>query len=260
MSTSLCPDDELVRKSFRKKHPFSDEFLQVYLFGRRLILSNPKNTLNLELERETVSALMSWIRVSSAALIPRLHGVGTNAYSLGNWKYYISIALRSLKEISKKNLVDVKVSLMALEASMFSVITDGFMKSVFSGALFELWRQMEACSNLNYGRESGLVHSLIASFYLSAPWPLRSYKRARASAETALLMDPCSQRNCYLYGLALFRLKRLSEASEVLKSAFELSATSEDENDLAPLLKGEIRKVFAQCKRDMKQRSSSRLS
>jgi hypothetical protein len=91
---------------------------------------------------------------------------------------------------------------------------------------------------------SGLADIYTAAFFLAAPFPVRSAKRALQAAQAAVLIAPNSRRNNYYAGLAALKTGDKAAAAAFFESALLPTATAESQSelDISELLEKEARR------------------
>eukprot|EP00639_Heterosigma_akashiwo_P005537 CAMPEP_0194568868 /NCGR_PEP_ID=MMETSP0292-20121207/6816_1 /TAXON_ID=39354 /ORGANISM="Heterosigma akashiwo, Strain CCMP2393" /LENGTH=169 /DNA_ID=CAMNT_0039419013 /DNA_START=252 /DNA_END=758 /DNA_ORIENTATION=- len=102
----------------------AEEHFQMYLQGKQLLAERLWPSLDSELEIDTVSALLSWIRVTTHGSIPTVRQTSLDDFQkhLLTWKLYAPDALHMLKPLRKKHPHNEKVLLLYLEASLYDTL------------------------------------------------------------------------------------------------------------------------------------------
>ncbi|CAM9679210.1 unnamed protein product, partial [Ectocarpus sp. 13 AM-2016] len=207
------------------------------------------------LSRSAAGALLSWIRCSTAGngLIVADGGKAATSDTVERrelWGKHAPRVLQLVKESGKEPSSDPELQQIFTEAVMYSVATQGVVEAIVSGKALAFTSAMNVLVKKFPTQDNGVAFIFQGSYYLAAPWPLRSPTKARASYEKAVNVNGRSRRNVYYAGLGRLACGDKRGAAEMFRRAVsddQCENASPTERDIAVSLREQAQRGMDFC-------------
>jgi tetratricopeptide (TPR) repeat protein len=152
-----------------------------------------------------------------------------------------------LAERAKKELDPDPEALVAYaDAYFFANSVKGVLAAATTGSGLKFKGNSKELIKRCEKAESGLGHAYLGAFFLMAPWPLSSAKKAEEHLLSAHRIAPC-RRNAYYLGVMHYRLGRPSKAADYFREAIQGKAFTPSEGDFSEWVLDEAKKALAIC-------------
>ena len=202
--------------------------------------------------RRAADALCRWLRLSTDGNTVTVDGPGDRPAFRALWAEHAPRAVELYRGLGGGGKEDPDALCNLIESVSYASSAKGVARAALGGEAAAFLLEVARLTSAAPAHASGLAHVFAAAFYLAAPFPVRSPRRALAAAERALTASPKSRRNNYYAGLAALHLrwdfKRRGgggEAAAVAQGYLEASlasdatAESEAERDIDGALRRE---------------------
>ncbi|CAM9463503.1 unnamed protein product [Ectocarpus sp. 12 AP-2014] len=207
------------------------------------------------LSRSAAGALLSWIRCSTDGngLIVADGGKAATSDTVERrelWGKHAPRVLQLVKESGEEPSSDPELQQMFTEAVMYSVATQGVVEAIVSGKALAFTSAMNVLVKNFPTQDNGVAFIFQGSYYLAAPWPLRSPTKARASYEKAVNVNGRSRRNVYYAGLGRLACGDKRGAAEMFRRAVsddQCENASPTERDIAVSLREQAQRGLDFC-------------
>lgn len=130
-------------------------------------------------------------------------------------------------------------------AFMFYSSSLGIISAILKGAGSEYKEHARRVVELDERYDDAIGHTLLAGFFLVAPWPLRDTDAARAAYEKAAALAPASASNQYGLGVFFARDGQPELAREHFGRAVAMPCTEHTERLFCTWLKQESQRAIA---------------
>eukprot|EP00611_Tribonema_gayanum_P016639 TRINITY_DN29032_c0_g1_i1.p1 TRINITY_DN29032_c0_g1~~TRINITY_DN29032_c0_g1_i1.p1 ORF type:complete len:279 (-),score=84.33 TRINITY_DN29032_c0_g1_i1:417-1253(-) len=127
------------------------------------------------------------------------------------------------------------------EAIMYKTSSKGIISGIASGNAFAFLNAVEMLVSQYPQQDNGVAFIFQGAYYLAAPWPVKSAKKAIAAFEKALAVAPTSRRNLYYSGVAALAAGDKKRARELFSSAATAPCLSASEEDIGAFMECEAR-------------------
>ncbi|CAM9560481.1 unnamed protein product [Ectocarpus fasciculatus] len=207
------------------------------------------------LSRSAAGALLSWIRCSTAGngLIVADGGKAATSDTAERrelWGEHAPRVLQLVKESGEEPSTDPELQQIFTEAIMYSMATQGVVEAIVSGKALAFTSAMNVLVKKFPTQDNGVAFIFQGSYYLAAPWPLRSTKKALASYEKAVKVNGRSRRNVYYAGLGRLACGDKRGAAEMFRRAVsddQCESASATERDIAVSLREQAQRGLDFC-------------
>jgi hypothetical protein len=206
-----------------------------------------------EVRLRCADSLCRWMRVSTDGNTVTIAGPGDSPERRKLWAAHAPRAVELYRGLldtrSSTGDPDPAVLSNYIECVSYASSAKGIALAALSGDAAVFLSNVGRLQSLCPAHGNGLPYIFTAAFYLAAPFPVRSAKRALAAARAAVAVGPKSRRNLYYAGLAALGTKDRAVASSYFAAALDPSATadSESERDIAAVFERESRRGLEAC-------------
>ena len=155
-----------------------------------------------EAQARAAQALTQIMAVRSNGNLPLVEGLQDTDQNRALWADLGKRALDHARAAEKLQPASADAAALVASSYMFYASSLGIIRSILSGAGDEYKTHAQRLIDLDPKYDDALGASLLASFYLVAPWPVHDRDAALEHFERAEKIAPESVRN--QYGLAVF--------------------------------------------------------
>lgn len=238
--------------------PAADEVDEV---GRRLLLGNRLEDAEAAVEhyqaRVAADPESYAARLGAARALNQLMAIRTN----GNLPLFDGLqdtdAHRAIwADLGARALAHARVALAQRPGSvdaaailatsyMFNAASQGILRSIVAGTASEFRANAQRVIDLDPRYDDAVGHTLMAGFYLVAPWPVGDEQQALKHYQSAERLVPDSVRIQYSLGVYWAREGEPARARTHLESVIEWPCTGNSERLLCDFMKREARRALA---------------
>ena len=207
---------------------------------RKALTLEPENP-NLMLM--TADALNHMMRVKTNGNIICINGkTQDNNENKAVWAKFAPEALKLSEKAVKANPDDRKALLTYAESYLYQSSSFGILKAIFKGAADQYKKNANALIIKFPKADDALGEIYLGCFYVVAPWPMSSRKKARKHFENALKLAPESIRSHYYVGLQAFIDNEYKTAKKEFDFVIDNPCTRNSEYDYCGFMKKEAEK------------------
>uniref|UniRef100_A0A0G4HI70 Uncharacterized protein n=1 Tax=Chromera velia CCMP2878 TaxID=1169474 RepID=A0A0G4HI70_9ALVE len=140
------------------------------------------------------------------------------------------LARECLEEDGKEK--DPERLALLVEAGTYAVSGKGLARAALGGGLSELQKANKVLREVAPSFDNGVGHIFAGNFYVTTPWPLRSFKKGRERFDLALKVAPSSGRNLYFAGLGALLDGSPAEAAKLFQAVLGEDATFQTPSEI----------------------------
>jgi len=207
---------------------------------RKALTLEPENP---DLMLMTADALNHMMRVKTNGNIICINGkTQDNNENKAVWAKFAPEALK-LSEKALKIRPKNKIALLTYaESYLYQSSSFGILKAIFKGAADQYKKNANALIIKFPKADDALGEIYLGCFYVVAPWPMSSRKKARKHFENALKLAPKSIRSHYYVGLQAFIDNEYKTAKKEFDFVIDNPCTRNSEYDYCGFMKKEAEK------------------
>jgi tetratricopeptide (TPR) repeat protein len=189
--------------------------------------------------------LISQLAIRTNGNLPRVDGLQDSDANRALWGELGPRALEHARKAHALRPDSVAAAAALANAYMFYASSLGIVRSILQGAGGEYREHATRLVALDAAHDDGLGDTLLAGFYLVAPWPVGDREAARAHYERALALSPGSVRNHYGLGVYWAREGDSARARPYFQRSISLPCSHGSERLFCDWIKQESRRVLA---------------
>jgi len=193
---SAAPADEAVALLDSTK---ADDFARAAKIFEARAVQHPDD---FEVRARAAQALTQLMAVRTNGNLPLVDGLQDTDANRALWADLGQRALEHARAAEKLSPQHAGAAALVASSYMFYASSLGIIRSILQGAGNEYKAHAQRLIDLDPNYDDALGASLLANFYLVAPWPVHDRDAALAQFERAAKLAPGSVRN--QYGLAVF--------------------------------------------------------
>ncbi|CAM9239577.1 unnamed protein product [Ascophyllum nodosum] len=214
--------------------------------------------LSSSMTKATAAALLSWIRCKTEGngLVITEDGRVTTSDTADRrelWATHAPRVLQLLDEVGQEPASDAELQQLYIEAIMYSMSCQGIPEAFVTGKTLAFTSAMGVLVKDFPAQDNGVAHIFQGSYFLAAPWPLRSPRKACKSFDKAVKVNGRSRRNVYYAGVGKLARGDRKGAAEMFRRAMSdeyCESASATERDIAGALREQSKRGLAVCERD----------
>ncbi len=204
-----------------------------------------KEPANFDLRLGTAVALSQVMAIRSNGNLPLVDGLQDTAANRALWADLGARALEHARAAEKLRPQSVEAAAALATSYMFYVSSLGIIRSIVSGAGGEYRTHAQRLVDLDPKFDDGLGASLLANFYMVAPWPVHDRDVALEQFEKTLKIAPASVRNHYVFAVFWARDGDAARARTHFERTVALPCTANTERLFCDFMKQTARRELA---------------
>lgn len=174
-------------------------------------------------------ALNQVMAIRTHGNLPRVDGLQDTPDNRALWAELGARALEHARVAEQLRPDSIEAATELAVAYMFYSSSLGILHAILTGAGGEYQQHARRVIELDPAHDDAIGHTLLASFFLVAPWPVRDLDAARDGYERAAALAPASARNQYLLGVYFARAGEPEQARAHLQRAAAMPCTEHSE-------------------------------
>lgn len=182
--------------------------------------------------RERADALCGWMRLMTDGNTVTIDGPGDGPAFRSIWKEHAPRAVDMYRGLLTQNPNDPDLLCNFIECFSAQSASKGIALAALTGDAVVFLGNVGKLRDSHGAHCNGLAHIFFAAFYLAAPFPVRSNRRAMSSALLALEVAPLSRRNNYYAGLAALASNENLKAVAYFEKSLDPRATKTSQSEL----------------------------
>ena len=207
---------------------------------RKALTLEPENP---DLMLMTADALNHMMRVKTNGNIICINGkTQDNNENKAVWAKFAPEALKLSEKALNIRPKNKKALLTYAESYLYQSSSFGILKAIFKGAADQYKKNANALIIKFPKADDALGEIYLGCFYVVAPWPMSSRKKARKHFENALKLAPKSIRSHYYVGLQAFIDNEYKTAKKEFDFVIDNPCTRNSEYDYCGFMKKEAEK------------------
>jgi len=242
------------RELLNKARGNADKMRQAYADIKNLLDKDPQQ---IDLKLMAAEAAVAVMRIESNANSltcdfdgdkPVVQKQDTEA-NMRLWAEWAPVALDLVKSV-QENIGDeafckeASSYILSVESNMYSTSSKGIVSAVLSGKAVSFLSSVSKLEAM-HPEFDGLIHCIYwGAYYLAAPWPVTSTKKARNYFEKLVKARPASRRNQYWAGVGAFIDGDFAAAQSYMERALKEECVSDSERDICAFLTGEAERTL----------------
>ena len=160
-------------------------------------------------------------------------------------------ALEARLKASKSGDDEAEALFLVTEAFTYKAASKSIIKAIVGGDALQFNNYVDEMVRKYPSYDNGLAHIYRGAFFLAAPWPVYSPKKAQKHFLDALAVDPQSHRALYYAGVGAYYCKRYKEATGYFEKAAcksSSTATTTSEKDCEVYIRDESKRAMEVCR------------
>lgn len=190
-------------------------------------------------------ALNQLIAIRTNGNLPLFDGLQDTPAHRAIWADLGARALAHARVALAKEPQSIDAAAILATSYMFNAASQGILKSIVAGTASEFRANAQRVIDLDPRYDDAVGHTLMAGFYLVAPWPVGDMEQALTHYQTAERLAPDSVRIQYSLGVYWLREGEPAKARPHLERVVERPCSGNSERLLCDFMKREARRALA---------------
>jgi TRAP transporter TatT component family protein len=190
-------------------------------------------------------ALNQQMAIRSNGNLPLFDGLQDSDANRALWAKHAPRALEHARKALELQPRSVEAAAILATSFMFQASSQGILRSIVSGTGSEYRVNAQRVVDLDPKYDDALGDTLLASFYMVAPWPVGDSEASRVHYEHAAKLAPTSARVQYGQGVYWARNDDAKRARKHFERVVQMPCTANSEHLLCDFMKRESRRALS---------------
>mmetsp|Transcript_70941 Transcript_70941/g.140796 ORF Transcript_70941/g.140796 Transcript_70941/m.140796 type:complete len:311 (-) Transcript_70941:178-1110(-) len=248
-SSPTQPAASPARELLNKARGDAGKMRQAYASIKKLLHADPEDN---DLKLAAAEAAVAVMRIESNANsltcdfegnkpVVRKQDTEANMKIWAEWAPVASELVKNVQESVGEEAFCNEASnfILSVESTMYATSSKGIVSAVLSGKAISFLSSVTKLEAM-HPEFDGLIYCVYwGAYYLAAPWPVTSTKKARNYFEKMVKARPASRRNQYWAGVGAFMEGDYPAAQSYMERALREECASDSERDVCAFLTAE---------------------